>query len=45
MESFGGNILIDAKLESLDANGILADLKEVETHEKTEYRPKDKHLL
>jgi hypothetical protein len=32
-ESFGGNIVIDEKLESLDANGILAALKDVKTME------------
>ena len=32
-ESYGGNIIIDEKLESLDANGILAALKDVKTME------------
>jgi hypothetical protein len=32
-ESFGGNIIIDEKLESLDAKGILAALKDVKTME------------
>ena len=32
-ESFGGNIIIDEKLESLDANGILSALKDVKTME------------
>ena len=32
-ESFGGNIIIDENLESLDADGILAALKDVKTME------------
>ena len=32
-ESFGGNIIIDEKLESLDANAILAALRDVKTME------------
>ena len=32
-ESFGGNIIIDEKLESLDAKGILAALQDVKTME------------
>lgn len=32
-ESFGGNIIIDEKLESLDAHAILAALKDVKTME------------
>ncbi len=32
-ESFGGNVIIDEKLESLDANGILSALKDVKTME------------